>query len=250
MTGSLFSLSLVLALASLIKAVLDRRAPGTMPLQTLLRERFSAFPPRLSICLLGLLAGSASVLVPYLFFASQGWVDSRLAAELAASFLILAALTFLIKILWAALEEVIFRGALLPQLARWSPAWFGIILSALLFAFGHLEGRNASPNGFSLVVYALDGVGFGLIFLAARGLWPAVIWHASKNIWIWLLYSESTLQFAPGIFRTRVAGPELLVGSAGQAGLVDVLVTAIIVLFTAIVLWGSLRSNTRWLKEQ
>ncbi len=191
-----------------------------MPLLTLLRERFSAYPPRLSTNLLGLLAGTASILVPYLLFASQGWVDSQPAGGQTASFLLLAAVTFLVKILWAALEEVIFRGALLPQLARWAPVWFGIILSALLFAFGHLEGRNASPNAFTLAVYALDGVGFGLIFLAARGLWPAVVWHASKNIWIWLLYSESTLQFAPGIFQTQVSGSRAFgwICGPGRAG--------------------------------
>jgi len=249
-TSILSSLSLFVSLAALIKTVVERRSPGSFPLLAFVRERFSTAALPISTHMLGLAAGSASILVPFTLFIVLGWVRVQPSANFSIPILTLMVVTLAGRILWAALEELIYRGALLPQISKWSPAWFGIILSAALFAFSHLEGRSANPDGLSLAVFILDGIGFGLVFLASRSLLPALFWHAGKNICIWLLYSQSTLQFAPGIFHAEITGPALWTGSPGKAGLVDVIVTAAIVLAALVISWGSLKRHSGWMKAQ
>ena len=71
-------------------------------------------------------------------------------------------------------EEVIFRGALLPVLAKTFGNTWGIVISAFAFALAHLSVGELPP----LVVL---GVGLALLRLTSGRLFPCVLMHALWN---------------------------------------------------------------------
>ena len=71
-------------------------------------------------------------------------------------------------------EETIFRGALLPVLAkRWGTAG-GVVLSALLFALAHISIGELAP-------LTVLGVGLALLRVSTGRLLPSVLMHALWN---------------------------------------------------------------------
>ena len=71
-------------------------------------------------------------------------------------------------------EETVFRGALLPVLAkRWGTAG-GVLLSALLFAMAHISIGELAP-------LTVLGVGLALLRVSTGRLLPSVLMHALWN---------------------------------------------------------------------
>ena len=71
-------------------------------------------------------------------------------------------------------EETIFRGALLPVLAkRWGTAG-GVVLSALLFAMAHISIGELAP-------LTVLGIGLALVRVSTGRLLPSVLMHALWN---------------------------------------------------------------------
>lgn len=87
-------------------------------------------------------------------------------------------------------EELLFRGVLYGWFrARWGIAT-GTLLSALVFALGHL------PSGGTLQIF---GVGLVLAWLYERSgsLWPSIMLHGCNNgIGLTLLYAAALLELA------------------------------------------------------
>ena len=228
----LSAVSLFVGLLALIKSTLERRAAGRLPIVDLIRERFGH--PALRQGLLGLILGTAVITGPFALALALGWVQPVPTGDITGIFLLLALATVLIKLIWAAVEELIFRGAILPQVARLTNGLAGLAVSALLFAWGHLErGGARTPDGASLLVFALDGIGFALAYLATRSLWQPTLWHAAKNIWIWLLVGQSSLQLTHGLVAGVYSGPQFWLGAPGQAGMLDVAAAALAVVLIA-----------------
>ncbi len=71
-------------------------------------------------------------------------------------------------------EEVVFRGALLPVLAKSYGNLWGIILSALVFALAHLSVGELPP------LFVL-GLGLAVLRLSTGRLFPCVLMHALWN---------------------------------------------------------------------
>ncbi len=71
-------------------------------------------------------------------------------------------------------EEVVFRGALLPVLARELGSLSGVIVSALVFALAHLSVGELPP------LFVL-GTGLALLRLTSGRLFPCVLMHALWN---------------------------------------------------------------------
>lgn len=80
----------------------------------------------------------------------------------------------------AALEEVLLRGYILQTFLRADLKWFGILLSAILFATLH----NANPSATlqSWVNTLLAGLWFGIAYLKTRDLW--FVW-GMHLVWNW-----------------------------------------------------------------
>ena len=86
--------------------------------------------------------------------------------------LVLLALTAVV--LAPLFEELVFRGVLLPVLARWLGGGWGVLLSALVFAVAHLSIGELPP----LLVL---GIGLALLRVSSGRLLPCVVMHACWN---------------------------------------------------------------------
>ena len=73
-----------------------------------------------------------------------------------------------------AFEELIFRGTLLPVIARRFGRFGGITLSALIFALAHLSVGELPP------LFVL-GIGLGIMRVSSGRLFPCVIMHSLWN---------------------------------------------------------------------
>lgn len=241
--------SLGAGLLALVSSTLARRGPDRLPIITLIRERFATLS--FSTLLTGLLTGTIVIFVPLMLATSLGWLQLYRVNAITETGLWLGMATVLVKFGWAALEELIFRGAILPQVARRTNGLVGLAVSALLFAWGHLErSETRTPDRLSLLVFALDGIGFGVAYLATKSLWLPTVWHATKNSWVWLLFGTSTIQLTPGLFQAHFSGPPLWVGTPEQAGLLDVM-SAVVVVVTLVALYKQqLRHGLTWISRQ
>jgi membrane protease YdiL (CAAX protease family) len=71
-------------------------------------------------------------------------------------------------------EELMFRGLFLSGLLRQHRAWVAITITAMLFAFVHL-------NPWQFPVAMILGLLFGWWFLRTQSLWPCLLGHALHN---------------------------------------------------------------------
>ena len=86
--------------------------------------------------------------------------------------LVLLALTAVV--LAPLFEELVFRGVLLPVLARWLGRGWGVVLSGFVFAVAHLSIGELPP----LLVL---GIGLAMLRLSSGRLLPCVVMHACWN---------------------------------------------------------------------
>lgn len=112
------------------------------------------------------LTGNAlSVLIPL-----PNWLDADLTA---LGHTVLGA--FCIALLAPWVEELLFRGVILPRLRAYSASrWRGIVLSALFFGLIHINPAQV-PFAF------LAGLAFGWVTICTRSLLPALIGHILNN---------------------------------------------------------------------
>ncbi len=241
--------SLMVGLVALITSTLERRSRHQLPIVDLIRERF-ARPGTVDV-LLGLGFGSVVGLGPMVVAAAMGWIAVSAAVPRDLAYWGLVLVTLAVKLAWAAAEELIFRGAILPQVSRYANGWVGLGVSALLFGWGHLERSGAqAPDVTSLVVFGLDGLGFGLAFLATRSLWLPSIWHAAKNVWLWLLFGQSTFQLTDGLARVVLKGPGYWIGAPNQAGGLDLIFSALLVVVLLGLFGNRIAGGAEWVRRQ
>lgn len=119
-------------------------------------------------------------------------------------------------------EEALFRGAILPGLARRYGKVLAVLLSALLFGLVH---------GGSSVVYAtVGGLVLGVVSIQARSLWVPIAMHAGVNATPVLLspavlplpgfnqVSETVVHLHPGlVFGALVLSLACLLGALRMA---------------------------------
>jgi membrane protease YdiL (CAAX protease family) len=102
-------------------------------------------------------------------------------------------------------EELLFRGVLLPPLARRTGAPIAVVLSAALFALLHLD-----PHRF-LATFLL-GVVFGTMTVWSRSTVPAIVAHALSNSCVILLAQPAAEVLNASLEAQRVAAVTLAVG--------------------------------------
>ena len=88
--------------------------------------------------------------------------------------LALALLAFTAVVLAPLFEEVIFRGALLPVLARRFGPLAGVLWSGLLFGMAHISIGELAP-------LTVLGVGLGVVRMSSGRLLPSVLMHGTWN---------------------------------------------------------------------
>jgi membrane protease YdiL (CAAX protease family) len=81
----------------------------------------------------------------------------------------------------AVCEEILFRGVVLPSLARGLGAIGAVLASALMFGLIHLDFASDGP-AFTRIPFAiLVGVGLGLLRVRTGSLLPPILGHAVLN---------------------------------------------------------------------
>lgn len=171
----------VMALPSLL---ILRRQLASLPQETIpeggwLQWRWQPLPGALVTALLGWFRVTPFVIV-------TGWLLVRLFGDPGGSNpllelvlesrdpLALSLLAMTAVLLAPLFEEVIFRGTLLPVLARRTGSLTGVMLSGLLFGMAHISIGELAP-------LTVLGIGLALLRLSSGRLFPCVLMHALWN---------------------------------------------------------------------
>lgn len=93
----------------------------------------------------------------------------------------------------AVTEEVMYRGVLFRVIEQWSGTWIALIVTSLLFGFGHMLNPNASLWGAVAITIEAGGM-LGAAYIATRNLWLPIGIHFGWNF------------AAAAIFSTEVSG--------------------------------------------
>jgi membrane protease YdiL (CAAX protease family) len=130
--------------------------------------------------LFGSLVGAVSLLLATMIAAVAGGLKFTFNAPVMFETVGRTLLTSLpIFIIAAAWEEAVFRGYPLQTMARAHLAPVAIIITSIIFAWGHRDNPNFVP-GFSLINTTIAGVWLAIAYLKTRNLWFPLGIH-----WAW-----------------------------------------------------------------
>ena len=187
----------------------------------------------------GSLAGIISLLLATAIITAFGGysfrINSPLMFESTGRTLLISGLIFLLA---AAGEEALFRGYPLQTMARARLAWVAIILTSLVFSWGHLGNPNVSP-AFTFINTAIAGVWLAVAYLRTRNLWfPLGIhwaWNWTMGAVLGLPVSGIERLTPAPLMRAADQGPAWLTG--GAYGLEGGAACTIALLLSTIFIW-------------
>lgn len=201
------------ALVALVHETLLLRAPGTVPIATLVRRELRAPPGSALAIVIGLVAGGLLVTGPVAWDVALGNATLDRAPEWQQASVVAVVATVMVKLLWVVFEELAFRAALVTSLARRLATPLAVAASAIAFAAAH--GRD----GGSTAILVVDGIAYATAYVATRSLLAPIAWHAGKNLAVWLL-TQSTMQRAPSPWRLTTTGSTSVIGAIAFTGAV------------------------------
>lgn len=189
--------------------------------------------------LFGSLLGAASLLLAAGIAAIRGGLSFTLNAPMMFETTGQTLLTSLpIFILAAAGEEAMFRGYPLQTMARSHLSWVAIIITAVIFSWGHLSNPNAVP-GFTFINTAIAGVWLAVAYLRTRNLWfPLGVhwaWNWTMSAVLGLPVSGITSLTPHPLFHAADLGPAWLTG--GSYGLEGGAACTIALLLSTLFIW-------------
>jgi membrane protease YdiL (CAAX protease family) len=130
--------------------------------------------------LFGSLVGALSLVLAAALAAAPGGLKFTLNAPVMFGAVARTLLTSLpIFVVAAAGEEAIFRGYPLQTMARAHLAWVAVVITSVVFSYGHLDNPNAVP-GFTFANTAIAGAWLAVAYLKTRSLWFPLGIH-----WAW-----------------------------------------------------------------
>ncbi|HWS98898.1 MAG TPA: type II CAAX endopeptidase family protein [Pyrinomonadaceae bacterium] len=168
--------------------------------------------------LFGSLVGALSLLLATAMAAAAGTLKFTLNSPVMFETVGRTLLTSLpIFILAAAGEEAIFRGYPLQTMGRSRLAWVAIVITSVVFSYGHLGNPNAVP-GFTFANTAIAGAWLAVAYLKTRSLWFPLGIHWA---WNWMMGSVLGLPVSgierltpEPLLRATDQGPAWLTGGA------------------------------------
>ncbi len=168
--------------------------------------------------LLGSLVGALSLLLATALAAARGGLKFALNGPVVFETVGRTLLTSLpIFVIAAAAEEAIFRGYPLQTMARARLAWVAIVLTSVIFSYGHLGNPNVVP-GFTFANTAIAGVWLAVAYLKTRSLWfPLGIhwaWNWTMGAVLGLPVSGIERLTPAPLLRATDLGPAWLTGGA------------------------------------
>jgi hypothetical protein len=90
---------------------------------------------------------------------------------------------FVCLILAPAVEEIVYRGLLYVPLHRKLGKYGAILLSSLLWSYGHHSSSPSATIGTFII-----GLILGWLYERSGSLIPPMVFHAFKNSWILVYY--------------------------------------------------------------
>lgn len=172
--------------------------------------------------LIGLMAGALSIGLVVAILFLGGYYKVFSANNISALIMLL-----FLYITLSVLEEVVFRGIIYRIVEESLGTNLALIISAVLFGFGHIFNENA--NIISVISATLGGILAGLLFSLTKRLWLPIFFHAG---WNWALSSlglvVSGMEELPSFLQGRLEGPEIITG--GVFGPENSVITMLVVL--------------------
>ena len=134
--------------------------------------------------LTGSLVGAGSLLLATAIAALPGGLSFKINASMMFETVGQTLLTSLpIFILAAAGEEALFRGYPLQTMTRSKLASVGVVITSVVFAWGHMGNPNVAP-GFTFLNTTIAGVWLAIAYLKTRNLWFPLGLHWA---WNWMM---------------------------------------------------------------
>lgn len=135
------------------------------------------------------------------------------AQRMAGYFLNPGATAWRALLIYPVLEEMFFRGLMMPLLRRYFPGWLAVGVPTALFALTHFGG------GWANVLFAAAmGLVFARLVIRTESLFPAIVCHVAVNVTG--LFVLAPLLVAHGVLRLGdLQGGWLLVTLAASVGL-------------------------------
>ncbi len=135
-----------------------------------------AFPYAVKETGIGILIGASALTVSFAILAllgvyrAEGWND--------ASVLILPLTGDMIS---GFVEEIIFRGVLFKVMEEYIGTWWALLVSALIFGFGHLLNPDADIVS-AIAIVVGPSVLLAAAFILTRRLWVSIGIHFAANV--------------------------------------------------------------------
>jgi membrane protease YdiL (CAAX protease family) len=132
-------------------------------------------------------------------------------------------------------EELVARGVLFRVVEEGVGSWAALVISAVLFGFGHAANPNATVWS-SIAIAVEAGLLLGMAYAWTRSLWFCMGLHAAWNFTQGPLLGIPVSGFdVEGLLRSGTQGPELLSGGefGAEASILTVVVCVSVGLFFA-----------------
>ncbi len=143
----------------------------------------------------------------------------------------------------AIFEEILFRGIIFRITEEKLGSVWALIISSLLFGFGHLANENSTV--FSAIAITIEaGLLLGAVYIYSKNLWLPIFIHFAWNFSEGGIYGAiiSGNGLEKSLINSKISGPDLLTG--GLFGPENSLQAVLIGLATGILfLWMAYKRN-------
>lgn len=187
--------------------------------------------------LMGILIAGAMMGMIYVLEWSLGWLKFKAFAwqvQPVSQVLVEVLIWLLVFLAVGWQEELLARGYWLQNLADGINLFWGVLISSIFFALGHLMNPNVSWN--AILGLVLAGLFLAYGYLRTRQLWLSIGLHIGWNFFEGTVFGfqVSGLSEIPRLIQHTVQGPELVTGGlfGPEAGLVILPAMALGVILT------------------
>lgn len=135
---------------------------------------------------------------------------------------------FLLALLPAFTEELLFRGVFLRWIEEFGGTWLALALTSAFFGFAHFFNPNATLSS-TIAIALVGGILFGGVYIATRSLWVPIGLHAAWNFVQGEVFGVPVSGISvAGLIEQQRGGPDWLSGGAFglEASVITLAVTA------------------------
>lgn len=185
--------------------------------------------------LMGLITGTVCVLILRL----TGWASFSFNG-FSIDMLLYLLSCFVVLVISASYEEILFRGYIFQSLIEGSNFWITLVVFSLLFGAGHIGNVGVTVTTIAFTVIA--GVFLGVIYFKTRALWMCIGVHC---MWNWTMAPV----FGMGVSESKFLRMSLFSykpwesGFVGGPDTISEIVQGIVLIVLTIYIW-----KTNWLK--